>query len=171
MLRRILSLGLPSAALGWLLVSSALAVDAQRMLEKYLRRVQSAGQDYVAGMQAPRRSPKQAALAAVGKYKNRTMEAIQQGRWEAGVQNYDEAAAIAAATSDGGAAYTAGIAKRQQKVATAFSRIAPQLTSISQTIQSMPQDTPEQRAQRMNRNLELMRGLGRQRRGGGISVG
>ncbi len=132
-------------------------VDAARMLDKYTRRTQAAGADYTHGVQNAKRSFKQAALAANGKWKNRVQEAIQQDRFAAGMNSVNEQEAIATATADGGSAYTAGIQKRLPKVARAFSIIAPQISAVSQRVQQMPQDTAEQRAQRMLANLQGMR--------------
>ncbi|MBF6606965.1 MAG: hypothetical protein IVW53_15465 [Chloroflexi bacterium] len=134
-------------------------VDAARMLDKYQRRTAAAGADYVAGVQNPKRSFKTAALAANGKWKNRVQEAIQADRFAAGMNGVNEQEAIATATADGGAAYTAGVAKRIPKVQRAFQVIAPQISAVSQRVQGMPQDTPQQREQRMLANLQGMRAV------------
>ena len=140
--------------------------DAAAMTEKYLRNTQAAAQDYVRGVQNPRRDPKQAALAANGKWKQRTQAAIQQDRFAKGIASYDVSAAVAAATSDGGAAYASGIQKRSTKVQAAFSRLAPLIASVSQSVQQMPQDSDQQREARMLENLRRMRDVGIRFRGG-----
>ena len=141
--------------------------DAARMLEKYLRRTAAAGGDYVTGMQNPRRDPVAAALRAVGKWENNLQVAIREKRYEAGVRGQDRAAAIEAATSDGGAAYVAGIQKRQGKVQAAFSALVPHLNQLSTQIQQMPQSTPEQREARAIAAIRGMRQIGARVRGGG----
>lgn len=133
--------------------------NADRMTRKYLARTQAAGGDYVEGMQDPRRDPKAAARAANGKWKNRVTEAVNEDRWVKGIEAYDYAEAVRIATEDGGAAYTAGIQKRANKIAQVHQRLAPQLARVSQTIQSMPQNTPADREQRMLANLREMRKL------------
>ena len=140
--------------------------DSAAMTEKYLRNTSAATSDYVRGMRNPKRDPKQAALAANGKWKDRTQRAIAEDRFARGIQSYDQAAAVDAATSDGGAAYASGIQKRSTKVANAFSKLAPMLGAVSQTIQQMPQDNDGQREQRMVTNLRLMREVGKRFRGG-----
>jgi hypothetical protein len=141
--------------------------DPARMTAKYLARTSAATQDYVDGMNNPRRDPKAAAIAAKGKYKQRMQEAINNDSWAKGVAAYDLGEAVRIATSDGGSAYAAGIQKRSDKIARAHQRLAPRLGGISQAIQSMPQDSPEQREQRMLANLRAMRRLGQELRGGG----
>lgn len=131
--------------------------DASRMLAKYTARTQASAPDYVYGVQNPRRSFKAAALAANGKWKNRTQEAIQQDRFAQGMQSVNEQEAIATATADGGSAYTSGIQKRLAKVGRAFAIIAPQIARVSAQVQAMPQDTPAAREARMLANLRGMR--------------
>jgi hypothetical protein len=139
--------------------------DPARATEKYMRNTAAATGDYVYGMQNPRRNPKQAALAAAGKWANRVQQAIQRDSFRKGVGSYDEAAALQAATSDGGGAYAAGIQKRGAKIAAAFQRVIPAIAAVSGQVQQMPQDNEAQRTQRMVRNLELMRQVGERLRG------
>lgn len=133
--------------------------DGARMAEKMLRNVARSAQDYVTGVQNPRADFKAAALAANGKWKDSVQRAAAEDRFAKGMQGVDVAEAIRIATSDGGAAFTAGVAKRKDKITAAMNRLAPKLGAISQQIRQMPQNTPEDRAQRMLRNLELMRGI------------
>lgn len=139
--------------------------DAARMTDKYLRRTQAAASDYVTGMQNPRRDPVQAAVRAAGKYANRVQEAIRDGSYEKGVRSQNYAEAVAVATSDGGAAYTAGIGKREAKIGRVFADLAPRMGALSQAIQNMPQDTEPQREQRLLAARRGMVALGKTRRG------
>ena len=139
--------------------------DANRMTDKYMRRTAGAAQDYVTGMQNPRRDPVQAAVKAAGKYANRVQEAIRDGSYEKGVRSQNYAEAVAVATGDGGAAYTAGIAKRESKVSRTFADLAPRMGALSQAIQNMPQDTEAQREQRLLAARRGMVALGKTRRG------
>ena len=141
--------------------------DASKMAEKYGRKVAGAAQDYVTGVQNPKASFKQAALAANGKWKNRVQEAIAQDRFAGAMNKVDEGEAIQMAVSDGGAAYTAGATKRLPKVQRVFGRLAPLLGSVSTTIRQMPQDTDAQRAQRLLQARVLMIEVGKRMKGGG----
>jgi hypothetical protein len=140
--------------------------DATRMAAKYQRNVAGAAQSYVEGVQSPKRSFKSAAIAAAGKHTQRTQQALQEGRFARAMAQVDEQEAIAMATSDGGAAYTAGAAKRQPKVTRSFARLAPLLGSVSQTIAQMPQDTDAQREQRLLTARKLMIEAGKRYKGG-----
>jgi len=141
--------------------------DPQRAAQKLVARAQAATQDYVHGMQNPRRDPRQAARAAKGKWASRLQEAIANDNYGKAVGNYDLAEAQRIATEDGGAAFAQGVAKRAPKIERVFNTLMPQLAGISSRIQQMPQDNDGQRTQRMIANLEAMRALGRARKGGG----
>jgi len=141
--------------------------DASHTAAKLVRNAQAATQDYVRGMQNPRRDPKQAAVAAKGKWAERVQQAVQNDSYAKAVSRYDLGEAVQIATGDGGAAFASGIAKRQAKIERVHQTLMPQLGAISQRIQSLPQDNEGQRTQRMLQNLESMRALGRARKGGG----
>lgn len=142
-----------------------MTVDSNRMLRRYLSGVQNAPDRYVEGMQAPRRDPQQAALAAEGKWASNTQQAIQERRFGAGVRGANFQAGVQAAISDGGSAYVSGVSRREQKVGAAFGRLAPLLDNVSRQVQAMPQDTEQQRDQRALASIRLMRGIKRQYRG------
>ena len=55
------------------------------MATRMLAGVQATADRFVSGMKNPRRNPKQAALAANGKWKDKTQKAIQQDRFARGV--------------------------------------------------------------------------------------
>jgi hypothetical protein len=133
--------------------------DPAAVTEKYLRKVSAAAPDWVAGMMAPKADFKAAAMAAAGKWTNAVQDAISRDAFRTGMGKVDATAAIATAVSDRGQAYTAGVAKRKDKITAAFQRVIPALGAISQQIRQMPQDTPSDRVARMVANLELVRGL------------
>jgi hypothetical protein len=139
--------------------------DPARTAAKLIARAQAAAADYVAGMQAPRRDPKAAALRAEGKWGNNVQAAVREGRYAAGIRQYDQAEAVRIATSDGGAAYTAGVTKREAKIIRVHQKLMPILGGVSQAIQNMPQDTEVQREQRLVATLRAMRNVGKQMRG------
>jgi len=141
--------------------------DATKMAEKYGRKVAAAAQDYVSGVQNPKADFKQAAIAAKGKWANRVQEAVAQDRFGRAMNQVDTTEAINMAVSDGGAAYTAGAAKRLPKVQRVFGKLAPKLGAVSTAIRNMPQDTDAQRAQRLLAARQLMIEVGKSMKGGG----
>jgi hypothetical protein len=145
--------------------------DPSRTAEKLIRRAQGAASDYVAGMQAPRREPVQAAIRAKGKWANRVQEAINNNSYERGVRNQNYSEAVQIATSDGGSAYTQGVAKRAAKIQRVHADLMPRLGAVSQAIQAMPQDTDAQREQRLLAARRAMIAVGKSRKGIGGSAG
>ncbi len=141
--------------------------DPARTAAKLIRNAQGATADYVHGMQNPRRDPRQAAVAAKGKWANRVQEAVANDSYGKAVARYDLGEAVQIATGDGGAAYAAGVAKRESKIMRVHAQLMPQLGAISQRVQQMPQDNEAQRTGRMVENLNAMRALGRARKAGG----
>ena len=141
--------------------------DPARTAAKLVERTQAAAADYVYGVQNPRRDPRAAAVAAKGKSANNLQAAIQNDSYGKAVARYDLGEAVAIATSDGGAAFTQGVAKRANKIARVHQTLMPQLAGISSRIQQMPQDTEAARRARMNENLSAMIALGRARKGAG----
>ena len=139
--------------------------DANRMAEKLIARAQAAAADYVHGMQNPRRDPKAAAIRAKGKWAGNVQRAITEDRYAKGINSYDQGQAVQIATGDGGAAYTAGIAKREAKIKAMTNRLAPLLGAVSASIQNMPQDTEAQREQRAVATIRAMRNVGKQLKG------
>jgi hypothetical protein len=124
-----------------------------------LRNAGNAGQDWLNGVQNPRRSPTAAAKAAVGKWKNNMQKAIADGRYEKGLAKSSDAQIIATATKVGPAGYTSGIQARQDKIQAAIQILQPKLTAHLAKIDAMPQDTDQQREAKMIANLQGMRAL------------
>ncbi len=133
--------------------------DVSQVMDKYHANTASAAQRWATNYATPRRDPRQAAVAANGKYKNNMQAALVADRWVKAVGNYDIAGANAIVQADGGASYAAGIAKRKSKIDAVFTRLLPKLGAISQAVQSLPQDNEGQREQRMLQNLRMMRAL------------
>ena len=139
--------------------------DPTVMAERYARNTQGAAQSYVEGMQRPKRDPKQAALAARGKWAGRVQEAVANDSYAKGVSKADYQEAVAIAISDGGSAYVNGTQKRLAKVARVFQELAPLLAGVQQAIQAMPQDTDAQREQRLLQARKQMIEVGKRYRG------
>jgi hypothetical protein len=139
--------------------------DPNRMTEKLIRRVQASAADYVDGIRNPRRDPVQAAVRAAGKWGNKVQEAVQGGYYEKGVRSQNYAEAVETAVADGGAAFVAGVAKRERKIARVFQDLAPRMGALSQAIQQMPQDNAGQREQRLLAALRGMIAIGKARKG------
>jgi len=121
--------------------------------------VQANAQKWQAHVLAPKRNPKQAALAANQKYKNAMTEAIQQDRFAKGISNYDEDAAIATIQQIGATNLVNGVAARQPKIERANQALDAKLAAHLRSIDAMPTNTPQEREAKMLANLRGMRGM------------
>lgn len=139
--------------------------DPNKTAAKLVRRAQAASGDYVDGMKNPKRDPVQAAARAEGKYEDRVRAAIANKSYGKGVRKQDYGEAVRIATEDGGAAYTAGVTKREAKILRVHTDLMPRLGALSQAIQQMPQDTDAQREQRLLAARKGAIAIGKARKG------
>lgn len=138
----------------------AAVVDANTWTAKMMSRVQAAGGDWEKGVANPRRSPTAAMKAAGGKWKTRMQQAITNDAWMKGIAGLTDQAIQAAAAAAGGSRFVAGVTSRQQKIADAIAKLQPKVAALSSKIQSLPQDTDQQREDRMIQNVRGMRAIG-----------
>ncbi len=137
----------------------AAVVDANTWATKMINRVKNASADWEAGVQNPRRSPTASMKAAAGKWKTNMQRAITEDRWSKAVNQLTDDSIKAAAAKVGGGKFVDGITAREQKIRDAITKLQPKVAAVSSKIQGMPQDTDQQREQRMIENLRGMRGI------------
>lgn len=123
-------------------------VDGMRMAQRHAEGVANTQQRWVEGVRNPRANPQEAAVQAAGAWTNGVQAAVQRNAYANGVRGYDLDEAIDTATADGGAAWVAGVQKRQRKIERAFNAVAPQITAAMRAARAMPKDSHEQRVQR-----------------------
>jgi len=134
-------------------------VDANTWATKMINRVKNASADWEAGVANPRRSPTAQMKAAAGKWKSRMQAAIQNDSWSRAINQLTDDSIKAAAAKVGGGKFVDGITAREQKIRDAITKLQPKVAALSSRIQAMPQDTDQQREQRMVENLRGMRGI------------
>jgi|SRR6266705_4195137 len=141
------------------LVALGAVVDGNTWATKMINRVKNAATDWEQGVQNPRRSPTAAMKAAAGKWKTNMQRAITEDRWSKAVNQLTDDSIKAAAVKVGGGKFVDGITAREQKIRDAITKLQPKVAAVSARIQNMPQDTDQQREQRMVENLRGMRGI------------
>lgn len=134
-------------------------LDPTNLVEKQIKNTENAKSAYIAGIKNPDRDPKQAALAAKEKMIDKWNKSIESGNWENGVANYDVQEAQRVAEKVGADNLVRGVRERRTKLAKFWNGMAPLIQSHKDKIQSLPQDTEEQRKERMLQNLEGMKKL------------
>ena len=97
----------------------------------------------------PKKDPKARAKAASTKWRNKMMEAIEQGYWDDAIDAYDEALRMETIKDVGETGYRTGIDSHKKKADAKIKKLQPLVLALADTIDQMPVDTPEQRAAKM----------------------
>jgi hypothetical protein len=114
------------------------------------------------GIQNPRRSFKEAALAANTKYKARLSASLAADSWSKGMAGVNESEAIATALARGGASVSTGMAARKDKITRRVTKLFGLLGPHMDKVNSMKTDTIEDAANKMVANMKGMVDIGKQ---------
>jgi len=146
-------------------ISTEIVPSADRWAGKQIANSLNAGQAWVEGVQRPSRDFKEAAVAAAGKHKTKTMEALNDDRYRKGMAkvNVDEAIATAVAVGAGG--YTSGIQARTAKINRVVTELQPKVAALKRNLDAMPQENDQQREAKMLAAKRGMQDIGKSRRG------
>ncbi len=131
-------------------------IDAAAWVEKLIRKVQGAAQDWEAGVRNPSTSPVGGMKKAKGRFKTEMQAALNEDRWGKAIDRLTDEEIAAAAIAAGGARFVQGVTSRQPKVLAAVQALQPKVAALKARLDAMPVDTDQQREQKM---LEAMRGM------------
>lgn len=138
--------------------------DVADWVHDQIQGVQNSAAKWVKGVQSPSADFKAAAIAAAGKHKQRTMEALNEDRFAKGMAKVDVDQAIKTAVSDGGSGFVNGVVKRQAKIEARVAQLQPLVGALKKTIQNMKQDTDADREARMIAAKRGMQEIGKRLR-------
>lgn len=122
--------------------------SAAEVAEKWARRGQAAGQDFVQGVQRVQTAPGQAAAAKADKWFNSIQQAHASGLWKRRVANVSLEAWKARTAEIGGQRFAQGVQAAQGKMQAAMERILPIVETVRNSVRQMPDDTLDARIQR-----------------------
>jgi len=142
-------------------------VDPESWAEDMISAAQNKADKWLRNSLRPKKDPKQQALKAKGKWKNKMQEAIQQGNWEKGIQAVDETMRNQMIEQTGTAGYSSGVSRKAAKVTAKVKRLQPLVAALAETLDKMPIDTPEQRAAKMIAARDGMQAIKKRLREGG----
>ena len=97
----------------------------------------------------PKKDPKEKALKAAKKYDNNMRAALDMKSWDAGIEAYDEDLRQKTIEAVGESGYRSGIEHKSLKITAKIAKLQPLVAALTDTIDKMPVDTPEQRAAKM----------------------
>lgn len=141
-------------------------LDAARWKEKQLKRAAAAGEDWLAGVLAPSRNPREAAIKANAKRKDRLAKAEADEKWLKAMNAVDEETTIATIRAVGSSGFVAGVQAREAKIGKKIDKLQPIVATIASTIDAMPDATEADRVNRMTTNLKLMKEIPKKMMGG-----
>lgn len=130
--------------------------EADEWAETMIENATRSGDRWLRKTLSPRKHPVQAAIAADKKRKQRLEEAERQGKWVKSMERVDVDAMYETIEAVGSSGYTSGIAAREAKIKAKIGKLRPQVLALAETIDKMPQDTDQQREERM---LAARRGM------------
>jgi hypothetical protein len=124
---------------------------------KLIDRAGAATGDYEEGIEDPDRDPIQAALEANSKRIQRIQESIKNKTWEKTMSKLSQEDWKKGVRDKGVQRYAAGVEGARAKIAEFVAKFRPQLEGIQRSVRALPQDTPQQREQRMLANLRALK--------------
>lgn len=120
-------------------------LTAEQATQRLIQGAQANVGRYVQGIQSVTESPMAKAASKAQKAAAGYAEAIQSGRWQAGLASSSIEEWRAGAVAGGGSAYTAGIQSKAAKIARKLGPALDQTYSVADSVGSMPTDTVQQR--------------------------
>ncbi|MBA7518421.1 hypothetical protein ES705_10491 [subsurface metagenome] len=97
----------------------------------------------------PKKDPKERAKKASKKYDNNMRAALDEKRWDDGIDAYDEGVRQATIAAVGESGYRSGIDTHAAKAKHKITKLQPLVAALTVTLDAMDVDTPEQRAAKM----------------------
>jgi hypothetical protein len=140
--------------------------NASDWSDKMVKRASAASDDWLNGVLNPKKNPKEAAIKANAKRKDRLEQAEKDGKWLKAMNNVDEEETIATIKAVGAAGFRAGVEARAGKIKKKIEKLQPLVAAVATTIDGMSDATEADREKRMLTNLKLMKDVGKKMAGG-----
>ena len=131
-------------------------VNAAQFAEKWARRLSGSTQDIIQGVERVSESPTDKAANAQDKMRARLLEAIDSGKWAAGLRRVTLADWKQAMTTRGIQRLAAGVDAAKPKVQAFAEQLLAHIDRVKGQVDSMPDVTFEDS---MNRMLAFSRGM------------
>jgi len=120
-------------------------LTAEQATQRLIQGAQANVGRYVQGIQSVTESPMAKAASKAQKAAAGYAEAIQSGRWQAGLASSSIEEWRAGAVAGGGSAYTAGIQSKAAKIARKLGPALDQTYAVADSVANMPTDSVSQR--------------------------
>ena len=113
--------------------------------EKMVRKAQAASEDYVRGVRGVTESPMQKAKAKKAKLKANFQKAVDEGKWEEGLDRVSTEEWKEQTATKGGGRFGEGVAASMGKIESFAGDYLPFIYDLSDRVNRMPDNTPEER--------------------------
>jgi len=123
-------------------------LTAEQATQRLIQGAQANVGRYVQGIQSVTESPMAKAATKAAKAAAGYADAIQSGRWQAGLASSSIEEWRAGAVAGGGSAYTAGIQSKAAKIARKLGPALDQTYAVADSVAAMPTDTIAQRIEK-----------------------
>jgi len=124
-------------------------VSADKWAEDMATTAKSKSAKWLENSLKPKKDPKERAKKAAKKYDSNTRAALDEKRWDAGIDAYDETVRQETIAAVGESGYRTGIDTHTAKAKHKIAKLQPLVAALTATLDAMPVDTPEQRAAKM----------------------
>jgi len=124
-------------------------VDPVTWSEDMATAAKNKGSKWLKNSLKPKKDPKERARKAAKKYENNMRAALDEKRWEAGIEAFDEGVRQLTIEAVGESGYRTGIDSHKAKRDAKIAKLQPLVAALTDTLDKMPVDTPEQRAAKM----------------------
>lgn len=121
----------------------------QQVADKWVRNTSQATSYLQAGVAAVRENPAQKAVAAKVKMRQRLLDSIDNGKWEAGLNRVTLASWQKAMIEKGIPRIGQGVTSAQPKFQAFMNELLPYQDTLAQTVKAMPDLTLQDSIQRM----------------------
>lgn len=123
--------------------------DAATWAEDMATAAKNKSAKWLANSLRPKKDPKERARKAAKKYDSNMRKALDEKRWDEGIDAYDETLRMETIAAVGESGYSAGITSHAAKAKAKIAKLQPLVAALTVTLDAMPVDTPEQRAAKM----------------------
>lgn len=134
--------------------------SASRWASQQIKNAVAGAADWQDGIHNPSRDPIKAAIDAEKKWENNTTQAIKDKKFVKGLQGKSLSDITTVVDKLGSGVFSAGIEARESKITEKVNNLQPKVQAVSDAIQAMPDDTPDNRKNRLLAARELMLKVG-----------
>jgi hypothetical protein len=126
-----------------------MALNPTTVTEKWVRRAQGAGQDFIDGVKNTTVNPMEEAAKNTAKALNNYTESVTSGRMERALRKVTKDSWIKSTVEKGASRFTTGVAAGKEKMQAFMQDFLPYAETVSNDIKNMPDITFEDAKARM----------------------